>query len=197
MILILSKKTKLFGLLPVRHFNYHLRAMSEQRSETHPHHIRILDYTNSFLFYIFDQVSSRLFCFGLFLPKVVFSRCVIVTGCCPCPFPFLVIFLYLNSRFCVSYSHPHTNTHTHNPPLMRRSRSCPTGSSAFHRRLTFEIIFNYSPSYFIYLSPQNCDESSLDGHHLLLWWPSVRQGWHQGLEERGKTREISFAYFDG
>lgn len=86
--------------------------MSEQRSETHPHHIRILDYTNSFLFYIFDQVSSRLFCFGLFLPKVVFSRCVIVTGCCPCPFPFLVIFLYLNSRFCVSYSHPHTNTHT-------------------------------------------------------------------------------------
>lgn len=84
--------------------------MSEQRSETHPHHIRILDYTNSFLFYIFDQVSSRLFCFGFFLtqgrifPMRHRDRMLSVSISFPCDF------FYLNSRFCVSYSHPHTHT---------------------------------------------------------------------------------------
>jgi hypothetical protein len=109
------EKTKLFGLLPVRHFNYHLGAMSEQRSEIHPHHIRILDYTNSFLFYIFDQVSSRLFCFGFFLTQGRISpmrhrdRMLSVSISFPCDF-FVFKFPFLRELF--SPTHKHTHTHT-------------------------------------------------------------------------------------
>lgn len=107
------EKTKLFGLLPVWHFNYHLGAMSEQRSEIHPHHIRILDYTNSFLFYIFDQVSSRLFCFGFFLTQGRISpmrhrdRMLSVSISFPCDF-FVFKFPFLRELFSPTHKHTHT-----------------------------------------------------------------------------------------